>query len=151
MAGYTRSTSREAYDDIQSSGLVNDKQRLVYNWLFEHGPATAGELTHAIKRDDEVHPSYHRRLDELSDVGAAQRIGERHCKITGRNVTEWDVTDRFPEPFHRTAVIKRPKREQFRRSMIELGGIFEREKTAGRVWSDELVYVLKWLRKESEK
>ena len=151
MAGYTRQTSRDAYDAIQSSGDINDKQRLVYNWLFMNGPATAGEVTAAVKRHDEVHPSYHRRLDELSEIGVASRVGERTCKITGRNVTLWDVTDSFPQPVGKKEVIKRPKRGQFRRAMIELAEIHKREKERGFSWSPDTLYVLKWLRKESKK
>ena len=65
----------------------------VYNWLYKNGPSTAGEVTDGLKSPTEPHPSYHRRLDELGEQGLAKRIGEKRCKVTGRNVVVWQTTD----------------------------------------------------------
>ena len=95
---FVRQTSRLAYEAIHNSGLLSRMRCRVYDCLYQHGPMTAGELTHMLKGPNEVHPSYHRRLDELAVLGVAQRIpgGERPCKVTGYVCTLWDVTDALP-------------------------------------------------------
>lgn len=94
-----RQTSIEVYHKIKTNGLLPAKRLQVYDWLFHHGPATAGEVTHALKGPNEVHPSYHRRLDELGEQGVAYRTQFRKCSITGEEVTEWDVTAELPRKF----------------------------------------------------
>jgi len=147
----SRQTSRDAYDEIQRTGVINEKQRLVYNWLYRNGPATAGEVTLALKKPHEVHPSYHRRLDELSERGVADRIGERECKVTGRNVTLWDVTDNLPRLGPAKKVIRRPTGAQFRRAVTELRRIYKIHEDTAMEFSEDLQYVCKWLAKESKK
>jgi len=37
-----------------------------------------------------------KRLSELRNLGVIYEKKERKCKITGRNVIEWDLTDKLP-------------------------------------------------------
>jgi len=92
----TRPTSLKVYREIEEEGLLSRMRFKVYSTLFKYGPMTAGELTHRIKGPNEVHPSYHRRLDELGDLGVAERLHIRPCEITGRNAYVWAVTNKLP-------------------------------------------------------
>ena len=37
------------------------------------------------------------RFTELRELGVIYEKGERKCNITGRNVIEWDLTDKLPQ------------------------------------------------------
>ena len=91
-----RVTSQAAYDKIKADGTLSRQRWRTYDYLFHHGPCTAGEVTFALKSPKEVHPSYHRRLDELGDLGVAKRIRIRTCSVTGEQAYEWDVTANLP-------------------------------------------------------
>lgn len=115
-----RRTSMEAYRKIQSENLLSKMRFKVYDHLFYHGPMTAGELAAQLKRPDEPHPSYHRRLHELEKLGVAERIGVvRKCTITGFNAEVWDVTPELPSG-KITASTDKPTKKEFREALREL-------------------------------
>lgn len=88
----TRLTSMEAYQEIQSSGLLGKRQKHAYNVLYEHGPLTGNELSEEMKI-----PGQWKRCSELKNKGLVIEVGERRCSVTGVNCYIWDVTGEFPK------------------------------------------------------
>lgn len=125
-----RETSLAAYEKIRDTGVLSQMRWKVYDYLFHHGPLTAGEVTKALKRPDEVHPSYHRRLDELGELGCAKRIRTRPCGVTGEEVYEWDVTGALPNGKIKHAASDTPTLEEQVAAVKELRGIFDRLRKA---------------------
>lgn len=94
-----RSTSSEAYRQIKVEGLLSKMKWEAYNILFQHGPMTASELLKKAREtygQKSLRDNYQKRLGELRDVGVVSEVRTRACAVTGRNVIEWDVTDRLP-------------------------------------------------------
>ena len=49
------------------------------------------------------------RFTELRDLGVIYEKDVRPCKVTGRNVIEWDLTDRLPVNVKNTNKTKKQK------------------------------------------
>lgn len=102
-----RQTSVDTYRTIEREGLLSKMRFRVYAMLYEHGPATAAEL--ASKFPPSVGGrgeagNVHARLGELVSLKCAMELPDvRECRVTGRLVTVYDVTDLLPGKF--------PKRE----------------------------------------
>jgi hypothetical protein len=86
-----RSTSIEAYLQIQEEGLLAKTRLAVYQWLYHNGPATARQVEYGM---DNIHA--HKRLPELRNSGVVQETGKGVCPITGRRAIVWDVTANLP-------------------------------------------------------
>lgn len=70
-----------------------------YELLYKFGPMTAVEMVRKNRErygNESGIDSYHKRLSELRDIGVVYEVRERVCSVTGRNVIEWDVTDKLP-------------------------------------------------------
>lgn len=96
----TRRTSVLAYQQIKELGLLSKRRFEAYRELFTHGPATASELIRKVIRSGGESPpiikSLHKRLSDLVRLGVAYEVQERKCKVTGRVVIEFDVTEKLP-------------------------------------------------------
>lgn len=92
----TRETSTAAYHQILAEGLIKGLQLEVYEYLFSHGPATQMEVCRGIRHPSRQDRSYMPRFAELERMGVIKTMRTRFCKITGREVLEWDVTDALP-------------------------------------------------------
>lgn len=97
-----RQTSVEAYSTIKESGLLGKRQLEVYEIVYQNGPMTASEAFELLKQKSDLSLRFdsntHARFTECRDMGLLSEVGERKCKITGRNVIEWDVTANLPQP-----------------------------------------------------
>ena len=89
-----RETSTEVYHQIAAEGLLSKRRFQVYDTLFNRGPLTQMETSRLIPEalDHSISP----RFAELENLGVVKSVGERVCKITGRNVMIWDVTAHLP-------------------------------------------------------
>lgn len=100
----TRETSIETYNAIKREGLLSKRRWEAYNLLFQHGPMTANELMDVAERTKQanhiVMETLSKRMSELRKMGAIKEVGERSCKITGRNCIEWDVTKNKPTKYN---------------------------------------------------
>lgn len=94
-----RQTSIDAWEDIKASGVLGLEQLRAYECLFRHGPLTGREI------DDRLGVDMHKRLSELERLGVVKCNGKRECRVTGRQVHEWDVT-----PYRATRIAKRAAR-----------------------------------------
>lgn len=143
-----RRTSLLAYNEIKNNGLLSKVRLLVYETLYQHGPMTAGELTLKLMHPNEVHPSYHRRLDELRERGVAERVGERPCNVTGHLADVWDVTDVVPvNPPKVTRGEHPPSDKQIAQALEDMKVMFQLAKQHGVHVSKEFVLVAAWLNK----
>lgn len=86
----SRKTSREAYEQLKESGKLSRLRWIIYDYLFHHGPATAQECFKALK----LETNQSGRFTELRDLGVVEEVGRTTCRVTGREVIAWDVTDR---------------------------------------------------------
>jgi hypothetical protein len=91
----TRKTSIECFNKIKQEGLLSKRRLQVYESIFNYAPCTASEVFN----DKNLKTNQSGRFTELRDLGVIYEKGERLCRITGRNVIEWDLTDRLPVNF----------------------------------------------------
>lgn len=102
----TRQTSIDVYNKIKSEGLLSAVDFAVYNAIFYSGPLTQGEawnecLKHIYMRHT-VGPAFAR----LKHRTCIEEIEIRPCRMTGRKVYSWDVTDNIPMKFEKPKKIK---------------------------------------------
>jgi len=92
----TRQTSIDVYHQIVEEGLLSPKRFAVYDSLFGKGPLTQMECCRQINDPYTQDRTFMPRFAELKRMEAIVEVGVRDCKITGRNVYIWDVTDKRP-------------------------------------------------------
>ena len=88
----TRQTSIDCYNQIKQEGLLSKRRLQVYESIYNSAPCTASEVF----KDKNLKTNQSGRFTELRDLGVIYEKGERACSITGKNVIEWDLTDRLP-------------------------------------------------------
>lgn len=91
----TRQTSIDCYNEIKASGLLSKRRLEVYEVLLKITPCTASELQKSMDYNNGGRDCM-KRVSELRDLGVIYEKRERKCSITGRNVIEWDLTDKLP-------------------------------------------------------
>jgi len=90
-----RQTSIDCYHQIKKEGLLSKKKLQVYEALIDIAPCTAQELESYLNKNINVRGGW-KLLSVLREQGAVVELGSRKCNITGRNVIEWDVSDKLP-------------------------------------------------------
>ena len=90
-----RRTSVECYKELVKNGVLPLMRRRVYRWLYTYGPLTRNEVARGIEM---VPNDCSTRLRELREFGLVREVGEDRCRVTGKNVTLYDVTDSMPTP-----------------------------------------------------
>lgn len=92
-----RQTSIDCYNQIKTEGLLSKLRLKTLNALLYSAPCTAGELQNYIEKNKiQVKHSW-KLLSQLRNLGVIYEKDIRKCKITSRNVIEWDLTDKLPE------------------------------------------------------
>lgn len=83
-----RETSIEAFQQIESFGLLSKRRFEVYRALFEHGPCTINELYAKVKVRESynVQVNFHARMGELRHLGVVKEVRTRPCTVTGQRV-----------------------------------------------------------------
>ena len=59
-------------------------------------------------------------LSQLRDMGVVKEVGERNCRITKRNVIEWDFTDNLPKNIKLSKNSKQDRKESTLNCLREL-------------------------------
>lgn len=88
----TRTTSREAYEQLVESGLLKCKQAKIMHVLTALGDATSGEVLQALKVRNVN--AWRARFTELQARGLIVEVGTRKCVVSGRTCVVWHATDR---------------------------------------------------------
>ncbi len=113
----TRQTSIDCFNKIKQEGLLSKRRLEVYEAILKNAPCTTNE---ALK---DLYSGSHgvgSRTTELRDVGVIYEKGEKKCSITGRNVIEWDLTDRLPVNLKKTNKTKKHRTDDALNSLREL-------------------------------
>lgn len=91
-----RQTSIDCYNEIKSNGLISKRRLQALEYMLKIAPCTASELQDSMPYHDGGRDA-HKRLTELVKLGLIYEKNTRKCKITGKNVIEWDLTDNLPK------------------------------------------------------
>lgn len=83
-----RDTSREAYKNLIESGQLDGELKVVWEWLYEHGPHTRNEVARGLRRDMGVRIQPNdcsSRLRTLELMHNVRKVGKDFCTVvTGR-------------------------------------------------------------------
>mgnify|MGYP003627372896 FL=1 len=90
-----RQTSIDCYNEIKNSGLLSKRRFETFEAIMKIAPCTASEVQHSINYNNGGRDCM-KRISELRDRGVIYEKDVRPCKVTGKNVIEWDLTDRLP-------------------------------------------------------
>ena len=113
----TRQTSIDCFNEIRENGLLSGRRLEVYEAILKNAPCTTNEAL------QDVYSGSHgvgSRTTELRDVGVIYEVRTRQCRVTGRNVIEWDVTDRLPLNIKKTNKTKKNRINDALNSLREL-------------------------------
>ena len=91
----TRQTSIDCYNEIKSDGLLAKRRFETFEAIFKSAPCTRQEALEHTNPLNALSLSA-ARFTELRRIGVIYEKDVRPCKVTGRNVIEWDLTDRLP-------------------------------------------------------
>ena len=114
-----RQTSIDCYNQIKQEGLLSKRRLEVFEALLSSAPCTSSEAIRNAKTTFGVF-GVSSRFTELRDLGVIYEKGEKQCSITGRNVIEWDLTDRLPVNVKSSNKTKQQKKNLALNSLREL-------------------------------
>jgi hypothetical protein len=115
----TRQTSIDCYNQIKQEGLLSKRRLEVYEALLSTAPCTSSEAIRNAKTTFGVF-GVSSRFTELRELGVIYERGEKQCSITGRNVIEWDLTDRLPVNIKKSNKTKKHRINDALNSLREL-------------------------------
>lgn len=104
-------TSREAYERIKTEGLLSQLRFEVYEALFDHGPATAGELWDRFFNGRQ-RSSVSARMRELERFGVIRERCTRACGLTGKTAIVWEITGDLPRSVEKVEGVASMTRNQ---------------------------------------
>ena len=87
-----RQTSIDCYHQIEAEGLLSKMRLKMLGAILHNAPCTASEAFTEL----ECKTNQSGRITELKELGVIYETGMRKCRITGRRVIEWDLTDNLP-------------------------------------------------------
>tara|TARA_R100001143_G_scaffold36515_1_gene33902 strand:+ start:664 stop:1086 length:423 start_codon:yes stop_codon:yes gene_type:complete len=116
----TRQTSIDCYNQIKEQGLLSNMRFKVYEAILKKAPCTSGEAFATMTTKENQISQSRARFTELRELGVIYEKGEKQCSITGRNVIEWDLTDRLPVKVKSSNKTKQQKKNLALNSLREL-------------------------------
>jgi len=115
----TRQTSIDCYNKIKQEGLLSKRRLEVYEALLSTAPCTSSEAIRNAKTTFGVF-GVSSRFTELRDLGVIYEKNVRPCKVTGRSVIEWDLTDTLPIEIKSSKKTKKQKIDKALNSLRNL-------------------------------
>ena len=115
-----RQTSIDCYNQIKEQGLLSNMRFKVYEAILKKAPCTSGEAFATMTTKENQISQSRARFTELRNLGVIYEKGEKQCSITGRNVIEWDLTDRLPVNLKNPNKTKQQKKNLALNSLREL-------------------------------
>jgi hypothetical protein len=116
----TRQTSIDCYNKIKEEGLLSNMRFKVYEAILRKAPCTSGEAFATMTTKENQISQSRARFTELRELGVIYEKGEKQCSITGRNVIEWDLTDRLPVNIKNTNKTKKQRLDAALNALREL-------------------------------
>ena len=116
----TRQTSIDCYNKIKEQGLLSNMRFKVYEAILKKAPCTSGEAFATMTTKENQISQSRARFTELRELGVIYEKGEKKCSITGRNVIEWDLTDRLPVNIKNPNKTKKQRLDDALNSLREL-------------------------------
>ena len=94
-----RSTSINAYHEIEANGLLSRRRWEAYKVLHHFGAMTSAELYEAAQKfyGQRFRDNYQPRLTEMRNLGVVREAGKRKCNVTGHEAIVWECTDDLPK------------------------------------------------------
>jgi hypothetical protein len=127
----TRQTSINCYNKIKAEGLLSKLRLKTLNAMLYCSPCTAGELQSYIDQNQIQVKHAWKLLSQLRDLGVIYEKSERKCKVTGRIVIEWDLTDKLP------IKLEQPSNTKKNRVNSAINGLRELYKNKNRATTDD--------------
>jgi hypothetical protein len=115
----TRQTSIDCYNEIKNSNLLAQRRFETFEAIFKSAPCTRQEALEHTNPINALSLSA-ARFTELRRIGVIYEKDVRACKVTGRNVIEWDLTDRLPVTVKNTNKTKKHRVNDALNSFREL-------------------------------
>jgi hypothetical protein len=122
----TRQTSIDCFKQIQAQGLLSKRRLEVLETILQSAPCTSSEAIRNAKVTFGVF-GVSSRFTELRDLGVIYEKGIKKCTVTGRNVIEWDLTDRLPV---KTKVTTETKKERINSALNALRKLYKTKNTS---------------------
>ena len=116
----TRQTSIDCYNEIKANGLLSKTRLQVYLAILKNAPCSSGEAFATMTTKENQISQSRARFTELRELGVIYEKGEKQCSITGRNVIEWDLTDRLPINIKNSNKTKKQRLDDALNSLREL-------------------------------
>tara|TARA_R110000822_G_C14899044_1_gene448741 strand:+ start:28 stop:441 length:414 start_codon:yes stop_codon:yes gene_type:complete len=104
----TRQTSIDCFNQIKEAGLLAKRRFETFEAIFKSAPCTRQEALEHTNPINALSLSA-ARFTELRRIGVIYEKDVRACKVTGRNVIEWDLTDRLPITLKNTNKTKKQR------------------------------------------
>ena len=104
----TRQTSIDCFNQIKEAGLLAKRRFETFEAIFKSAPCTRQEALEHTNPINALSLSA-ARFTELRRIGVIYEKDVRACKVTGRNVIEWDLTDRIPITLKNTNKTKKQR------------------------------------------
>ena len=121
----TRQTSIECYNEIKNSNLLAQRRFETFEAIFKSAPCTRQEALEHTNPINALSLSA-ARFTELRRIGVIYEKDVRACKVTGRNVIEWDLTDRLPVTVKTT---NKTKKQRIDEALHSLRGLYKNNST----------------------
>jgi len=112
-----RQTSIDCYNQILAEGLLSKRRLEVLEAIMKNAPCTTNEATKDLPSGSHGIGS---RTTELRELGVIYERCVRKCKETGRNVIEWDLTDKLPIKIKKATSPKQQRVEKAINALKEL-------------------------------
>lgn len=116
----TRQTSIDCYNEIKSNQLLSKKRLEVYEAILKTAPCTSGEAFATMTTKENQISQSRARFTELRELGVIYEKDVRKCRITRRNVIEWDLTGRLPKDIKLSKNNKKTRAENALNALREL-------------------------------
>jgi hypothetical protein len=122
-----RQTSIDCYNQIKANGLLSKRRFEAYEALIKVSPCTATELQNSMDYNNGGRDCM-KRISELRDLGVIYEKSIRRCKVTGKNVIEWDLTDKLPiKKENKPIVTKKQKIQEILDEISDFGKTLSNE------------------------
>ena len=116
----TRQTSIDCYNEIKENQLLSKKRFEVFEAILKTAPCTSGEAFATMTTKENQISQSRARFTELRELGVIYEKDVRKCRITNRNVIEWDLTGRLPKDVKLSKNNKKTRSENALNALREL-------------------------------